>query len=150
MLTDAKVSRIGSRCKAEPNTYPGTPVSTLMSRLKAFKKATLAPSTRRIYNIDIKKFYIFCENFNFMTFPLNEEVLCLFATYLAESVSFKILKLYLSAVKFQNIELGFIVSMSKMTQLQLALHDIKQTLGAHGSHKAPCLPVSIVTMMLLK
>ena len=145
MLTDAS-----SRCKAKSNTYPGTPVSTSMSQLKAFKKAILAPSTCRIYNIGIKKFYMFCENFNFMTFPLNEEVLCLFATNLAESVSFKIFKLYLSAVKFQNIELGFIDSMSKMTQLQLALHGIKQTLGVQWACKAPCLPVSIVTMMLLK
>ena len=60
-----------------------------------------------------------------MTFPLHEEVLCLVATNLAETVSFKTLKLYLSAVKFQNIELGFIDSMSKMTQLQLTLCGIK-------------------------
>ena len=57
-----------------------------------------------------------------MPFPLNEEVLCLFATNLAESVSLKTLKLYLSAVKFQNTELGFKDSMSKMTQLRLTLH----------------------------
>ena len=80
-----------------------------------------------------------------MTFPLNEEVLCLYATNLAESVSFKTLKLYLSAVKFQNIELGF----SKMTQLQLTLRGTKRTLGAHGSRK-PHIPISIVTMRLLK
>ena len=60
-----------------------------------------------------------------MTFPLNEEVSCLFATNFAESVSFKTLYPYLSAVKFQNIELGIIDSMSKMTQLQLTLRDIK-------------------------
>ena len=84
-----------------------------------------------------------------MAFPLYEEVLCLFATNLAESVSFKTLKHYLSAVKFQNIELGFIDSMSKMTQLQLTLRGIKRTLGAHRSGK-PHLPTSIVTMRLLK
>ena len=83
-----------------------------------------------------------------MTFPLNEEVLCLFATNLAESVS-QTFKLYLSAMKFQNIELGFIDSMSKMTQLQLTLRGIKRTLGAHGSHK-PRLSISIVTLKLLK
>ena len=92
---------------------------------------------------------MFCKNFNCMPFPLNEEVLCLFVTNLAESVSFKTLKLYLSAVKFQNMELGFRDSMSKMTQLQLTLCGIKRTLGAHGSRK-PCLPISIVTMRLLK
>ena len=92
---------------------------------------------------------MFCKDFNFMPFPLNEEVLCLFATNLAESVSFKTLKLYLSAVKFQNMEPGFRDSMSKMTQLQLTLRGIKRTLGAHGSHK-PCLPISTVTMRLLK
>ena len=84
-----------------------------------------------------------------MAFPFNEEVLCLFATNLAESVSFKTLKLYLSAVKFQNIELGFIDSMSKMTQLQLSLHGIKRTLGAHRSRKLR-LPISTVTKRLLK
>ena len=111
--------------------------------------AALAPSTRRTYNIGINKFYMFCKNFNCMPFPLNEEVLCLFVTNLAESVSFKTLKLYLSAVKFQNMELGFRDSMSKMTQLQLTLRGIKRTLGAHGSRK-PRLPISIVTMRLLK
>ena len=124
-----------------------------MYRLKAFKKAALAPSTRHSYNIGIKKFKMFCENFNFMTFPLNEEVFCVFATNLAESVSFKTLKLYLSAVKVQNIELGFIDFMSKMTQLQLTLRGIKRTLGAHGSRNPPPpppLPILIVTMRLLK
>ena len=121
----------------------------LMYWLKAFKKAALAPSTRHSYNIGIKKFKMFCENFNFMIFPLNEEVFCLFATNLAESVSFKTLKLCLSAVKVQNIEFGFIDFMSKMTQLQLTLRGIKRTLGAHGSRK-PSLPILIVTMRLLK
>ena len=122
-----KFRELAPRCKAKSNSHPRTPVSTLMSRLKAFKKAALAPSTRRIYNIGRKKFYMSCKNFNFMSFPLKEEVLCLFATNLAESVSFKTLKLYLSAVKFQNIELGLIDSMSKMTQLQLTLRGIKRT-----------------------
>ena len=84
-----------------------------------------------------------------MTFPLNEEVLCLFVTNLAESVSFRTLKLYLSDVKFQNIELGFIHFLSKMTQLQLILHSINEP-WVHMDLAKLLLPISIVNMRLLK
>ena len=53
-----------------------------------------------MYNIAVKKFYMFCENFNFVTFPLYEEVICLFATNFGELVPFKTFKLYVSTVKF--------------------------------------------------
>ena len=65
-----------------------------------------------------EKFRLFCEDFHFTHFLSEEMVTCLFVTNLAHTVSFyKTLNLYLSAVKFQTIELGFRYAIPKIKML---------------------------------
>ena len=56
----------------------------------------------------------------------------LFVTDLADILSFKSIKLYLSAIKHRNIALGFKDSIHKMAQLHKLLHGIKRTQGNKG------------------
>ena len=71
---------------------------------------------------------------------MSQDTLKFFVTYLAEKVSFKTLKLYLAAVKLNNIELGYKVH--KMAQLHLLLRGIKRTLGNKGKRKQH-LPITL-------
>ena len=102
-----------------------------------------------MYDIGVKKFNAFCEALDVVSFPPAGLVLCLFATNLAQNVAFKTVKLYITGVKFHNIELGFKDKIPKMSQLQLTLRGIKRSIGTHGSHKQR-LPITIVTLKLLR
>ena len=109
-----------SRLQMEPRPL----ISALIPQLRAFGNAAVAPSTRLVYDIGIKKFNSFCEALDVVSFPPAELVLCLFAANLAQTVAFKTVKLYITGVKFHNIELGFKDKIPKMTQLQLTLRRI--------------------------
>ena len=80
---------------------------------------------------------------------MSQDTLKFFVTYLAEKVSFKTLKLYLAAVKLNNIELGYKDKVHKMAQLHLLLRGIKQTLGNKGKRKQR-LPITLSLLKSLK
>ena len=56
---------------------------------------------------------------------MSQDALKSFFTYLAEKVSLRTLKLYLAAVKLNNIELEYKDNVRKMAQLHLLLRGIK-------------------------
>ena len=63
-------------------------------------------------------------------------------------MSFKSIKLYLSAVKFKTVELGFGNNFHKMSQLHLLLRGIKRKLGSTGARK-PCPPITPELLKLI-
>ena len=69
----------------------------------------LAPSTQRTYKAAIKRFHDFCTRYCvFNPFPLSEQLLCHFATYLAkEGLAAQLIKIYLAAACNMHISLGF-------------------------------------------
>ena len=72
---------------------------------------------------------------NLHPYPLTQKVLMLYVTDLADSLSFKSIKLYLSVIKHRNIALGFKNSIHKIAQLHMLLCGIKRTLGNKGVKK---------------
>ena len=69
----------------------------------------LASSTKRTYGAGAKHFHEFCVKYNlFNPFPITEQTLCYFATYLASSdLSPQTIRTYLAAVRNMHISLGF-------------------------------------------
>ena len=59
---------------------------------------------------------------------MPQDTLKLFISYLAERVSSKTLKLHLTVVKLNNIELGYKDKVHKMPQLHLFFRGTKRTL----------------------
>ena len=68
----------------------------------------IAPSTRKTYSAESKRFHAFCVKFNIPSpFPVSEHTLCCFAAYLAEEgLAPQTAKTYLSAVRNLQLSLG--------------------------------------------
>lgn len=105
----------------------------------------LAASTRRTYSCAQQKFINFC----FMSgrlssvgspCPANEWTLCLFATYLAESLRFSSIKVYLSAVRSLHVDQGLPDPLENCLQLQRVVRGIKRSQSSLPSN--PRLPIS--------
>ena len=103
--------------------------------MRALQHASLAPSSHRVYRVGCRQYNNFCHRHNLLPYPLTQKVLMLYVTDLADSLSFKSIKLYLSAIKHRNIALGFKNSIHKMAQLHMLLRGIKRTLGNKGVKK---------------
>ena len=105
----------------------------------------LAPSTCCTYSCAQEKFVNFC----FMSGHLSpygspchasEWTLCLFATYLADSLRHSSIKVYLSAVRSLHVDQGFPDPLENCLRLQRVVRGIKRSQGALSSR--PRLPVS--------
>ena len=116
--------------------------------MEIYQNAALAPSTRRVYQVGLRHYNHFCKALDIESFPVSQKGLSLFTTHLTRSVSYKTIKLYIAAIKFYNIELGFKDKVSQMQQLHILLRGIKRKLGSHGLHK-PRLPITLPTMKIL-
>ena len=105
----------------------------------------LAPSTRRTYSCAQEKFVIFCILSGHLSpygspCPASEWTLCLFATYLADSLRHSSIKVYLSAVRSLHVDQGFPDLLENCLWLQRVVRGIKRSQGTLSSR--PRLPVS--------
>ena len=122
----------------------------LKREMRSFKRNNaLAKSTRRVHGVALKKYRRFCTKYFFRWLPLHQSTLCLYVTYLARSLSFKSIKLYLCAVKQYALAHRFTDCLPNMHQLHFTLHGIKRKLGATG-HRKPCMTITIVLLKQIK
>ena len=111
----------------------------------------LASSTCSAYLYGQKKFYDFYSQLGKIhqsgsPCPTDEWTLCLFATFLPNTVQHSTIKVYLSAVRLLHIEQGFADPVVDCLQLQQVLTGIKRTQGDTSSLR---LPVTDDVMMVI-
>ena len=111
----------------------------------------LASSTRSAYLSGQKKFYGFCSQLGKIhqsgsPCPTNEWTLCLFVTFLANTVQHSTIKVYLSAVRSLHIEQGFADPLVDCLWLQRVLRGVKRTQGDTSLLR---LPVTDDIMMVI-
>ena len=109
-----------------------------------FQAQAIAKKSRKTYDQGQSSYIQFCSKFNLCPYPLEEQTLRLFCTYLARSVSHSTILTYLSSIRLQNIELGF-MPVSVMPLLKMVLRGIKREKGSRARPKR-----SQITLNLLK
>ena len=123
--TDQLLQRPFSRCRRRVHHLGSSSLGWLDSKMKWYESSALALSSRRVCLVGLRHYRHFCKNSGLKAYPVSQDTLKFFITFLAEQVSFKTLKLHLAAVKLNNIELGYKDNMHKMAQLDLLLRGIK-------------------------
>jgi len=102
----------------------------------------LAPSTRKAYGSGQRKFVEFCRQAgklhpNGSPCPADEWTLCLFVSFLADSIQHLSIKAYLSAVRSLHIEQGFPDPLLNCLQLQQVLRWVKHSQGSPVAQRLP-------------
>ena len=106
--------------------------------MQRYLHASLAPSTRRTYQVGVKHFHTFTLMHGLVGpsnpfLPASEITLMYLTSHVANSVSYEIVKLYLLAVQDLHRELNFPLQLNNMHRLQKVLTAIKRL--------TPTLPV---------
>ena len=117
-------------------------VSTLEAQCNHFLVQGLASSTRNSYASGQRKFLEFCRQLGKIhpsgsPCPVEEWTLCLFATFLANTVQYSTIKVYLSAVRSLYIDQGFPDPLVDCLRLQRVLRGVKRTQGDASSQRLP-------------
>lgn len=105
----------------------------------------LASSTRRTYSCAQEKFVNFCIMTGHLSpygspCPASEWTLCLFATFLADSLRHSSIKVYLSAVRSLHVDQGFPDPLENCLRLQRVVRGITCSQGSLPAN--PRLPIS--------
>lgn len=118
-----------------------------MPTVQYFFQQGLAPSTQKTYRAATKRFYSFCTAHNVLNpFPLSEQLLCFFASYLAlQNLSPQTIKSYLSAIRSVHISLGFPDprDQSSMPRLKRVQAGISRVRAQSGIPKRVRLPITL-------
>lgn len=120
-------------------------------RCREFLLQGLAPSTRRSYASAQRKFVEFCHQLGQVhasgsPCPADEWTLCLFVSYLAESIHHTSIKVYLSAVRALHIEQGFPDPLVACPRLQRVVRGIKRSQGSSNRERLPVTDSVMLTI----
>ena len=118
-------------------------MEALNQDLLSLQAIALAPSSKKTYLQGQQAYHKFCDDFGLQPYPLSELNLRLFSAFLARSLSLATINTYLSAVRLQNIELGFDPN-NDMPLLRLLLRGIKRAKGASARDKRQPITVEIL------
>ena len=116
--------------------------SSLEQRCLHFLAQGLAPSTRKAYASGQRKFIEFCRqagklHSNGSPCPADEWTLCLFVSFLADSIQHSSIKVYLSAIRSLHIEQGFPGPLLNSLRLQRVLRVFKHSQGSPATRHLP-------------
>ena len=101
-----------------------------------------APSTRKAYTSGQRKLIEFCSKAgklhpNGSPSPTDEWTLCLFVSFLADSIRHSSVKVYLSAVRSLHIEQSLPDPLLTCPQLQRVLRRVKRSQGSQAAQRLP-------------
>ena len=81
---------------------------TLFTLLQQFIHLSVAPATRQTYNSGVNSFLQFCYRFNITPYPASSLTLQFFCADLAQRVSYKTIKVYLTGIRLAHLERGYL------------------------------------------
>ena len=113
-----------------------------MSKLFGAGYGTYLSGQKKFYNFGTQLGKIHQSGF---PWPTDERTLCLFITFLANSVQHSTIKVYLSAVRSLHIEQGFRDPLVDCLQLHQLLRGIKRT---QGDTSPSCILVADIMMVI--
>lgn len=118
----------------------------LHARLLQCRYNGVASSTRRTYQSGLNAFANFCARFNILPLPASSLTLQYFCAYVSQHISYKTLKVYLSAIRLLHIEHD-LPDPTDDSLLELVCRGIRRQ---QGDNKRPRLPITINILRTLK
>ena len=119
-------------------------MSSLESELKGevaqYKAATFAQNTIKTYNTHRKSYLQFCTLMGIPPVPVSENIVCLYAAYLARRLKSTSIRQYLNIVRLIHLESGYSNPCQDNFGLKCTLRGIDRVLGKQINRKLPIDP----------
>lgn len=112
----------------------------LALEVQGYKACAWADNTKRAYATHRRTYLKFCALLRRNPAPADERLVCLFAAWLARSLSYKSIKLYLHIITLIHKERGLPSPCIENFQLSQTLRGIRRVKGDRVSPKAPITP----------
>ena len=100
--------------------------TALTEQVFHLQQAALSSATKKAYQAGSKRYYAFCKKYHIIPFPTTELTLCYFAAYLSRSVQHPTVRLYLAAVRSEQLRQGWPELPKNTAQLSQLLQGLKR------------------------
>ena len=107
---------------------------------------SIAPSSRKAYQVGFNSFTKFCGQYGITCIPASSETIRFFCAELAEKVKFTTLKTYLAGIRFFHVQAGY----HDPTDSPLVHYFCRAIKRLHGNKARTRLPVTIDVLRTLK
>jgi hypothetical protein len=124
---------------------------SLSGDIQKYINLSLASTTQQTYSSGEKRFINFIQLYKRQQLeqclPASESLLTEFVAFLAKTIKYPSIKIYLAAVRHFHIRRGFQLNLNKMLRLQLVLRGVKRS---HGQKVRVRLPITIHHLKIFK
>lgn len=100
-----------------------------MDKMAEYITNWLASSSQRTYSAHVRYYLTFCSTYDFRPMQPDELTVCLYATKLAETCSYRTIKTYLNGIRVLHLEAGLVNPLPAMFNLERTLRGIKRVKG---------------------
>ncbi|XP_057316866.1 uncharacterized protein LOC130657895 [Hydractinia symbiolongicarpus] len=122
-------------------------VGSLEDELRCYFTAAPAPNTRRTYLSGHRSYVRFCKSLHIAPYPAVERTLQLYVTFQARHVTYNTIKVYLSAIQYQSVVLGFSTQIYTMRRLYYVVGGIRRSHPHQRLRRLPITPVHLRDML---
>ena len=98
----------------------------LTHRVWKLQAAALSPATKQAYATGSRPYKAFCKKYRISPFPTTQLTLCYFAAYLSSQVQYATVRLYIAAVRAEQLGRGLADPLKEAQQLTLLLRGLNR------------------------
>ena len=98
----------------------------LTLRMQQLQGAALSPATKQAYATGIKCYMSFCRKYSITPFPTTQLTLCYFVAYLSRQVQHATIRLYIAAVRAEQMSQGLEDPLKDTQQLSWLLRGVQR------------------------
>ena len=106
--------------------HPCLADKALTLRMQQLQRAALSPATKRAYATGTKRYTSFCRKYSITPFPTTQLTLCYFAAYLSKQVQHATIRLYIAAVRAEQMSRGLGDPLKDTQQLSWLLRGVQR------------------------
>ena len=112
----------------------------LAAKVECFKLKTYAESTQKSYATHLRKYTLFCKEFNFNPVPATQHQIELYIAYLTESLKYQSILKYINIIRIMHLEYGYPNPMQDNFAIKCLLRGVRRELGDTVKRKLPITP----------
>ena len=112
--------------------------------MQQLQGAALSPATKRAFATGSKRYMSFCRKYSITPFPTTQLTLCYFAAYISKQVQHATIRLYLAAVRAEQLSRGLEDPLKDTQQLFWLLRGVQRQ-----SKTRTRLPINPKLLLLL-
>ena len=110
---------------------------SLEHQVRMYRRAAFATNTKTAYSCQLKKYLSFCEQYGFQPLPADNNIICQYVAFLAQSMCYTSVRQYLNVIRILHMENGYSNPLQDNYAVNSVLKGVQRMKGNYVKRKLP-------------